>query len=208
MMQLTSRRVDSYHLPERALSCRTPPSQSKIWFKGRTTSVTLFLVNTRGNSTQGRRPTMSCLEGEETISCPERPGNTVLPTTAAVTFSLLSFQKFLSPQRSSGQFYNLHSALWCFFSITRPETRKIKQKGFCRAFPNTYKQHNHPSHSELLAWNTVTFSELNQRAWWLQHIHLRFIYTALLYDFAHHKGYQNGSQDIHRPTPSTHKEKA
>lgn len=106
MMQLTSRRVDSYHLPERALSCRTPPSQSKIWFKGRTTSVTLFLVNARGNSTQGRRPTMSCLEGEETISCPERPGNAVLPTTAALTFSLLSFRKFLSPQRSSGQFYN------------------------------------------------------------------------------------------------------
>lgn len=35
--------VDSCHIPERALSCRTPLSQSESFFKGRTTSYSIIL---------------------------------------------------------------------------------------------------------------------------------------------------------------------
>lgn len=124
-------------------------------------------------------------------------------------FPPLSFQKFLSPHRSSEQFYYPCAALWCFLLYCwTEETRKTKCKGFCGASLNTYKQHNHLSYPELLAGNTVTLSELNQGTRWLQHIHLKFIHTALFYDFAHHKGYQNGSQAIHSPIPCIHKVKA
>lgn len=129
---------------------------------------TIFILGKHKRQLHTRqRTTISCLEGEETFPSPRDP------VTAAVTFSLLSlgFQKFWPPR----QFYNPCSALWCFFSTAGQETRKTMQKGFCRAFQNAYKQHNHPSISELLAWNTVTFSKRNWGAWCFQHIHLKFI---------------------------------
>lgn len=90
----------------------------------------------------------------------------------------LSFQKVLSPQRPSTEFYNSCSALWCFVSTAGQETRKTKQQGFCRAFPKTHEQGQQLSRAGL-AWSTATHSDLKRGAWWLQHIHLRFVARAL-----------------------------